>query len=69
MSFLKKIASGKLGWKTITGAILIALSVVLESIGLITPDQAQAIVRAGEALGIVGLRDAIAKIPDIPFNR
>ena len=64
MSFLRKIVKGELGWKTVSGAALIAVSAVLQGFGVIEPGQADGLLRAGEALGIVGLRDAVAKLKE-----
>lgn len=60
-TWLQKFLSGNLGWKTITGSALIVVSLVLQGLG--HQAQADSVLRIGEALGLVGLRDAISKLP------
>lgn len=60
-NFLAKLFSGELGWKTVTGAALILVSVVLTALG--HQAQGDSVLRMGEALGFVGLRDAFSKLP------
>ena len=61
-AWLQKILRGELGWKTLVSALLIVGSVIGQSAGWITADQAEKLLRSGEALGFVGLRDAMSKL-------
>lgn len=63
VTWLGKLFSGKLGYKTVIAAALIAVSVIGQATGHLTPEKAEGILRFGEALGLIGLRDAIAKLP------
>jgi len=50
------------GWKTYTGAALIAASVILDYVGCQgCAPLSEALLKVGEALGLVGMRHAIAK--------
>ena len=60
-TWLQKFLRGELGWKTLAGAALILTSLILQSLG--HPQQADAALRFGEAVGLVGLRDALSKLP------
>ena len=60
-TWIQKFLSGELGWKAITGAVLILLSLLVPLIG--HPEWSETILRVGEGLGIIGLRDALSKLP------
>ena len=60
--FLKRVLEGKLGWKTMVAALMIVAATVGEALGLLTLNQADRLLVLGEAMGFVGLRDALAKI-------
>jgi hypothetical protein len=54
-----KIGSIELGWKSVAAAAVVAVSAVLKHFGL--DEIAEAVFSLGVALGIVGLRHAVAK--------
>ena len=62
-ALLQRILKGELGYKTVVAALLILVSVVGPAFGWLTPEQAEKFLRGGEALGFVGIRDAISKLP------
>ena len=59
-NWLVRFLKGELGFKTIAGALLILLSLILEVTG--HPSYADPVMRFGEFLGVVGIRDALAKL-------
>lgn len=62
-TFLGRFASGELGWKTVIAAGVILLIAVGQQVGWIPKEADLAFVyRIAEALGLVGLRDAMGKI-------
>ncbi len=60
-SWLSRFLKGELGWKTVAGAVIILLSVILQAIG--HPEYSEYLLRFGELIGLIGLRDAIGKLP------
>jgi hypothetical protein len=62
-NFLAKLFAGNLGWKTVAAAIALCVLVVLNSTGVILEAQFDQYVRLAEALGLIGLRDAMSKLP------
>ena len=60
-NWFQKFLKGELGWKTITGAALILTSLILQATG--NPEWADGVLRLGEAVGLIGLRDAVSKLP------
>lgn len=56
MGVLGRLFKGELGIKTLLGAALIAVSIFLP------PEQQEILFRIGEAIGLFGLRDALAKL-------
>ena len=52
--------NGKLGWKTITGALIVGSGAILTWLGY--PDIGAALEGLGVALGLIGARHAIAKV-------
>ena len=55
----------RLGWKTITGAVIWALGVLShpDVFATLPPNVAAVVAAVGMVLGAVGVRDAIAKGP------
>lgn len=57
----------KTGWKTITGAVIVAVAGAAKAIAAQYPEYAiletisEAVMAAGAALGLFGLRSAVAK--------
>lgn len=60
---LDKILKGNMGWKTVSAAALIAVLVLLRGFGVIDQAHFDVAVKAAEALGLFGIRDAISKLP------
>ena len=60
-SWVTRFLRGELGWKTMAGALLILLAVVFQAMG--KPEWAEIVQRVGEGVGLIGLRDAVAKLP------
>lgn len=60
-SWLSRFLKGELGWKTIAGAAVILVSVILQAIGY--PEYSEYALKIGEIIGLVGLRDALGKLP------
>ena len=60
-AWVQKALQGGLGWKTLLAAAVILASLVVQGAG--HPQQAESLLRLGEALGLVGLRDALSKLP------
>lgn len=63
MNSITKTIQGKMGFKTIAGAIVIGLSAALLAVNVITPEQHDILRSLGEAFGLFGLRDAVSKRP------
>ena len=61
-SWLSKVFAGKLGWKTVTAAAVLVAVLVLQEVGKLSPDQADKAILIAQALGLVGLRDALASL-------
>ena len=62
-AWLQKVLKGDLGWKTITSALVLVVLVTLNATGHLPSDQFDKYTKLAEALGLVGLRDALSKLP------
>ena len=61
-TWLAKFFKGDLGWKTVWAAVALAVLVLLRSFDVITQEQFEAATKLAEGLGLIGLRDALAKL-------
>lgn len=61
-TWIGRLKSGELGWKTAVGSACIMIGVVGHALPLLTRDQSDYLVLIGAALGFIGLRDAVAKL-------
>lgn len=62
-TWVQKLLKGDLGWKTLASAVVLVVLVVLQGTGNLPADQFEKYSKLAEALGLVGLRDAISKLP------
>lgn len=62
-SWFQRFLRGEVGWKTIGAALALTVLVLLQHFQLITPEQFEQYTKLAEALGLVGLRDSISKLP------
>ena len=61
-----KIFKGELGWKTVTAAGVLLLLVVLRATDVITAEQFENLSKMAEALGLLGIRAALANVKQPP---
>lgn len=61
-SWLARVFAGKCGWKTVTAAAILAGVLLLQEVGKISPADADKVILLAQALGLVGLRDALASL-------
>lgn len=64
MGFINKIFKGELGWKTVTGGLVVIVVTILQILGIVSPELAGVIYKLAGGLGLIGIRDAIAKAQD-----
>ena len=61
-TWLSKLFKGELGWKTVTSAVVMAVLVVLRGTDVLTAEQFDLCVVLAGSVGLVGIRDAVAKL-------
>jgi hypothetical protein len=61
-TWLGRLQKGELGWKSVTGSLLLAIAALLEFTGVITMEQFLGILALGSSVLGIGLRDALAKL-------
>lgn len=60
---LGRLLKGELGVKTILAAATLVLLVGLQAFGVISAEDFEKYSKLAEALGLIGLRDAVARLP------
>lgn len=62
-TFLDKILKGNLGWKTVSASAVLVLLVFLRAFGVLDEAAFEKMTTLAEAFGLLGLRDALSKLP------